>query len=172
MWGLIFEFNANDFGEWQRFFCGETCAHPSTFQLCNNVNRRFHARRNIATNSIHPLPRCWNRKVTFNAIRPRGENVAQQTLIFPGEARFGDVFRATRIVLHDIESAARANAGSSRQRQDKRQVIPVFITQCSIFPLLEHRAVAYSAYLINIHHAREQSRAGVRFTWVSRDGAR
>lgn len=62
-------------------------------------------------------------------------------MFFPGEIRFGIGVRATRTVLNDIESAARARAGSSRKRQDKRQVISVFTT-CSIFPSFDG-AVAY-----------------------------
>lgn len=46
----------------------------------------------------------------------------------PGKARFGNSVRATRTVVNDIESAARAETGSSRQRQDKRQVISLFTT--------------------------------------------
>lgn len=97
------------------------------------------------------LPRCWNRKVTSNAIGfdRRAKSIARRaTVVFfllslflffsllspsvsissPGEARFGNDVRATRTVVDDIQSATRTKTGSSCQRQDKRQVISLFTT--------------------------------------------
>lgn len=69
------------------------------------------------------FPDARNRKVTFNAIgfgRRKGKRYCNERCFFPGAIRFGKGVRATRTVLNDIESAARAKAGSSRERQDKR----------------------------------------------------
>jgi len=94
-------------------------------------------------------------------------------MVFPGEARFGLGVRTARAILDDIESTARAGAGSSRQRQDKRQVISVFTTY-RIFPSFD-RAVAYGTSAHTSHKytfALLARRVEARFMRVSRDGIR
>jgi len=108
----------------------------------------------------------------FDSITAK-RNVAQRTMVFPGEARFGLGVRTARAILDDIESTARAGAGSSRQRQDKRQVISVFTTY-RIFPSFD-RAVAYGTSAHTSHKytfALLARRVEARFMRVSRDGIR